>query len=247
MVARAVPARIPELPADLERHLRLAGAGRHREQDPPAPAHERLHGTVDGNLLVVPQVLAAVVVRRRQEVLGGRVVPQFLAGPQAGPQLPGRGEDIDHALAAREVVELHDTFAVGRVGKLEVENFGVVLRLLEAVAGPLVGGFRLDDCDGKVPPVAEHVVGPLAGLAVHAINTDDDAPVGEVVLLDERAWLVVPAGSLERRHDVVLAGLCLADHRSPGAGRRSVTSSLWGYASGKSIWLLLAAGNRGER
>ena len=67
VLARAVPPRVPQLPADLEGHDGLAGAGRHGEQHAALALEDGLHGAVDGDLLVVARALAAEVVGRRQQ------------------------------------------------------------------------------------------------------------------------------------------------------------------------------------
>ena len=60
VLARAVPAGSPELPANLEGDGGLAGAGGHREQQPRLALEDGLDGAVDGDLLVVPLALADV-------------------------------------------------------------------------------------------------------------------------------------------------------------------------------------------
>ena len=92
MLARAVPARVPELPADLEGDDGLAGAGRHREQQPRSPLQDRLDGAVDGDLLVVARALADRVVEGREQPVGGRRSLKPLRRPVALPQLVGRRE-----------------------------------------------------------------------------------------------------------------------------------------------------------
>ena len=62
--AGAVPAGVPELPADLEGDDGLAGAGGHGEQDAPLALQDGLDGAVDGDLLVVARGLAGSGGRR---------------------------------------------------------------------------------------------------------------------------------------------------------------------------------------
>ena len=71
MLAGAVPAGVPQLPADLERDGGLAGAGRHREQQaPPVALEDGLDGAVDRDLLVVALALADRVIERREQPVG---------------------------------------------------------------------------------------------------------------------------------------------------------------------------------
>ena len=68
--ALPVPAPAPELPADLEGHQGLAGAGGHAQQDAAAALKQGLHDAVDCDLLVVTEVLALFVAGGRQEARG---------------------------------------------------------------------------------------------------------------------------------------------------------------------------------
>ena len=56
---------------------------------------------------------------------------------------------------------LDDPMAVRRVGELEAEDLGVLLRLLKAVPRVLVGRFGLDDRDREVSRVAQKVISSL--------------------------------------------------------------------------------------
>ena len=77
MFAGAVPAGVPELPADLEGHDGLAGAGRHGEQLPPLASEDAFHGPVDGDLLVVARALADGVIHGGEQARGGDRRPQM--------------------------------------------------------------------------------------------------------------------------------------------------------------------------
>jgi hypothetical protein len=63
-------------------------------------------------------------------------------------------------LACKKVV-FDDAVTIGGVSELETQDFGVVLGLLDAVTGALVGGFGFDDGDGEAGAIAEEVVGAL--------------------------------------------------------------------------------------
>ena len=64
----AVPHGVPQHPAYLERNERLARARRHREQHPLSPPEDRLHDPMDGDLLVVAEVLLGLMVAGRKEL-----------------------------------------------------------------------------------------------------------------------------------------------------------------------------------
>ena len=51
-------------------------------------------------------------------------------------------------MACKKVV-FDDAVTIGGVSELEAQDFGVVLGLLDAVTGALVGGFGFDDGDGE--------------------------------------------------------------------------------------------------
>ena len=118
MLASAVPARGPELPADLEGDDGLAGAGRHREQHARLALQDRLDGAVDGDLLVVARRLAGSVVAGREQPVGGLSSEAARRLGSAAHSSSGVGKASSVALEAGEVVELDDLVAVGRVGEL---------------------------------------------------------------------------------------------------------------------------------
>jgi hypothetical protein len=159
VLARAIPQRRPELPTGLDGHERLARARGHAEQHPPVSRQDGMDGTIDGDFLVVPRVLAGEVVGGRQQPLGG-LGGEMLGARQPAPQLVGRGEGVKLPLPPGQAIELDDTLAVGGVGEFEVQDFGVFLRLLEPLAGGLVARLGLNDGDGEVRAEAEDVVGP---------------------------------------------------------------------------------------
>ena len=97
--------------------------------------------------------------------------------------------------------------AVRRVGELQPQDFGVVLGLLQAVAGRLVGGLGLDDGEGEIARVAQEVVDALRRLADEALADGNDAPVGDGALLGDGMGFVVPACGLELGDDVLSAGV----------------------------------------
>ena len=140
----------------------------------------------------------------------------LLARLPALPELLGRGEGDQQPFLPGEVVELDDAVAVGGIGELEAQDLGVVLGLLQPLARRLVLGLGLDHGDGEVAGVAQEVVGPLLRAAADLLADDDDAAVGEGLLLGEGVRLVVPAGFDELGQDVLTAGVGFGGH---GIGR----------------------------
>ena len=125
-------------------------------------AHEdRFDDAIDGDLLVVAKLLARLVVAWREKLFGGLFVGELSPLPQPCPEF-GRGwEGVDLPFDAGEEIKLDDLLAVGGVGELQVEDFGVFLGLLEPFARRLVAGLGLDHGDGEIAGVAEPVIGPL--------------------------------------------------------------------------------------
>ena len=112
---------VPELPADLERHDRLAGARGHGEQDALLALQHGLHGAVDGDFLVVALALP-MAGWPGSKAARGFVVFDLLAGPKALPQFGGGWKSVSQALLAGGKVELDDAMAIGRVGELQAED-----------------------------------------------------------------------------------------------------------------------------
>ena len=102
-----------------------------------------------------------------------------LRGGEAPPQFLGGREGLDLAFPSGEVVELDNAVAVGRVGEFEPEDFGVRLGLLQPLARGGVGRLGFDDRDSHVGAIAQDIVGALAGPAMTAATSHEDAAVGE--------------------------------------------------------------------
>jgi hypothetical protein len=103
------------------------------------------------------------------------------------------------------MIELDDTVTVGGVGEGQPEDLGVLLSLLKPFGGMLVFGFGFDDGKREIAGIAQEVVGELALAAPRALAGDDDATVGEVVLLHHP--IAGPAGRGQFREDVGPAGV----------------------------------------
>lgn len=128
--------------------------------------------------------------------MGSGIAGELILAAQPGPQFGRRGEGFNRALDARDEVEFDDFLAVGGVGELEAEDFGVVLGLLQTIGGFLVFRLGLGDGDGKIAGVTQEVVGALAFFAVGLGAAHDDAPVGEAALLGNGVRVRVPASRL---------------------------------------------------
>lgn len=190
---------------------RLARAGGQCEQDAAIAGEDGADRAVDGDFLIVTRAFAAVVVIGGEELRGdfGR---KRLPARQALPEFLRRGEGVDFAFDARQVIELDDALAGGRVGELQVEDFGVFLRLLHSFAGRGVVWLGLDDGNGKIGTVAEDVIGPLARTAATAPPDNDNPAVGERDLFVDAIRLVVPACGLQLGHDIATACIGFVGH-----------------------------------
>lgn len=131
VLAGAVPPSAPELPRDLIRYDRLARAGRHGEQHPRSSLKDRLHCSVDRELLVVARYGRRHEVRCTEEPLS-LVVGETLATPQPHPERIGRWKRRKSLLLSGRVIELDDLASVRRVCELEPEDLCVLFRLLES-------------------------------------------------------------------------------------------------------------------
>src|SRR5450830_1365127 len=161
----AVPARLPQPPADLKGHERLARARGHRYQDAALARENRADTAIDGDLLVVAGRLARYREARLEKALRRSFVRRPMRGAKTPPQVRRARERIKFTLDTRREVELHDSFTVRGVGERQPESLGVFPGLLETVTGRFVVGLCLDDGDRKISRVAQEVVGALPALA----------------------------------------------------------------------------------
>src|SRR5207249_3201158 len=92
VLAGSVPSRAGQLPADLKGHLGLAGSRGHGKQYSALPLQNGLYSAVYGNLLVVPERGARLVILRRQEarfhisryaLCAFKALPQIVGGRES--------------------------------------------------------------------------------------------------------------------------------------------------------------------
>ncbi len=203
VLAGAIPASGPELPADLEGDGGLAGAGRHGDQQAPTASENALDHAIDGDLLVVALPLADRVVERREKPGGDALIGQAAGRAVALPQLLGRRIVGPSLFQPGGVVELDDLLPVGRVGELEPQHLGVGLGLLQPGGGGAVGGLGLDDGERKIASVAQQIVHTLRRLADEPLAHRDDPAIRDGPLLGDGMRLLVPASGLQPRHDLL--------------------------------------------
>ena len=128
-----------------------------------SPLQDRLDGPVDGDLLVVALALADRGDWRASAAASALGRRSGLAALVAAPRVRRALGNRASSLPAGGVVELDDLVAVGGVGELQAKHLRVFLRLLQAVAGSLVGGLGLDHREREIARVAEQVVRPACG------------------------------------------------------------------------------------
>lgn len=109
VLADAVPARAPQLPADLEGDRGLAGSGGHGDQRSAIALQGALDRTVDRNLLIVPLAFSNRMVEWGQQALGLRRVTDTFGLPIASPQFSGGGIASDAPLQTRRIIDFDDS------------------------------------------------------------------------------------------------------------------------------------------
>jgi hypothetical protein len=183
-----------------------------------------MHRPVNCDALVVAWNLAVGQIEGGEQPVGNGVVGQFLARPQPRPQFGGRGKGFNEPLDAGDEVEFDDFLAIGGVGEFELQDFGVVLRLLQTVGGFFVFGLGLGDGDGKIAGVTEQVICAFALFTLSLAAAHDDPAIGETALLGDGMRVGVPARSLELRHDELPACIRFGRHNTQTAQTKYAAS-----------------------
>ncbi len=210
-VALHVPLGFPKLPADLEGDEGLAGAGGHGEEHALLATQNGGKRAIHGDLLVVARNLAGFDVGRSQELPFPIRRFQAEGAFEPGPKVGGRRQFGEGGFLALQEVELDDAFAVGGVGKLEVEHLRVFLGLLQAGGGRFVQRLGFDHGQHGAGWMAQKVIRALGSFAPNFVAGDHDAAIGEGALFEN--LLVGPAGGVELGQDELPAGVSFGDHR----------------------------------
>lgn len=119
--------------------------------------------------------------------------------------------------------------AVGGVGEFEIQDLGVVLRLLQALARRSVLGLGLDDRDGEIAGEPQQVIGPLLLASADPISDDDDAAVGERLLFAD--LLVGPARGVDFRRDERATGIGFGLRHNEILVRQVLAAAPWRESS----------------
>src|SRR5271157_34800 len=240
--AGAVPARVPEFPANLKSNDGLARARGESQQDARLPLQDGLDRPVDGDLLVVTGRLAGKVVVGGEQPGGDFVRDAFLAA-QAAPQVGWRGKSLKLGVGARQEVVLDDAFAIGCIRELKPKDVRVLFGLLKPVRRSPVGCLGLNDREREIPGVAEQIVRPLLRPPRYPGAGDDDATVRKRLLLAD--LVLRPARRMKLRDDVSATGVGFVQgcHRQARSGRWGPWGSIlatrsWGsMIAGMPLWM----------
>ncbi|VVB69286.1 Uncharacterised protein [uncultured archaeon] len=119
MLSPGVPARLPELPADLEGHKGLARARGHGQKNSPLALQDGLNRPVDSDLLIVAGKLARRVIAGCEKSILDLLVHNLARIAVARPQLPRSREHIKLLLFPSGVIKLDNSLAIRGKGKLQ--------------------------------------------------------------------------------------------------------------------------------
>jgi hypothetical protein len=210
---------VGELPQQVDGRERLAGAGRHRDQEPPAALRDRLERGTDRGVLIVSagRMPPAVGGEQRERLHAVEVNTGLLLVDL--PEISWRGEvvQVDIEGDPGEVVVEAALVAVGGKDKRDVELLRVVLGLLEPELIRLVRCLRLHDTDRErdraiADGQAEQVIHALAVALPSAAGGDHNRPWTALAL----DMILGPAGVVQRRVDQLLTGVRLGVGRTIG-------------------------------
>lgn len=203
---------LPETVNDLKGGVGFTGAGRHDQQDAVLTPDDRFNSPVDGDLLVVtggPTGAVEKIILRRDGFLLWRFDPLILL--VALPKEFGRREVIKGVVlldggSQPGAVMVDKAVAVGAQCHRDIQNAGVVQRLLQTSADGMAVIFSFDDGNGDVGLVVEDEVGALAFAAGGLVPFDKNAAVGEKDLFPHLTGNV-PAGTLQGGQDELRADI----------------------------------------
>ena len=202
-----VPAAVEQLPRNLECDVRLARAGRERQQDAIAALGDCAKRFLDRvDLIIVRRLGAALVLERH----GGEAVAPERGARLGGaerllPQRVGAGVAVEIGLRTGRHVDAVKLFPVAGEGEAGLQFLGVALGLAEPLGGSLVARFRLQHREA-LAAMGEHVVGDLRlGPPTRALQP----PEGDPHLPPHPALPRPPAGGGKCGVDQLRAGLRL--------------------------------------
>jgi len=225
MLAGAVPAHAPELPADLKSNHRLAGACSHREENSFIPFKDSLNRSVDRDFLIVAMAFADRCIRRCQCLASDLVVVESRSRTEASPEFLRSRKGAYLLLFANNEIELDNAVAVGRVGKVESQHLSVLFGLLEPIARQFIGGLGFHDGNREVTSVTQQIIGAFWVSPARLFSHRHDSSVREALLLAD--LVVIPARCIKLWQDIFSAGVSFGDHRlestrKPAANRGRV-------------------------
>ena len=132
--------------------------------------------------------------------------------------------------------------AVGGVGEFQIQDLGVVLRLLQALARRSVLGLGLDDRDREVAGEPQQVIGPLLLASADPISYDDDAAIGERLLFAD--LFVGPACRVDLRRDELATGIGFGLRHNAILFRQGVAAASWRESSLAEVPRIATLGKR---
>lgn len=209
----AVPARGPQLPANLEGDDCFPRPRRHSKENALSSLEDRLDRTLDGDVLVIAFPFSYQVIVGSEESICRGLVSDPTGFLVALPQSSGRRIFRANCLQASEVVEFDKVVTVSRVGEFETEHLGVGLCLLQPIGGRLINSLRLHHSKRKIARVTQQVIHALGRLTDETIAHWDDTTVRNGPLLRNRVQLGIPACGLQLGDDELAAGICFGHVR----------------------------------
>ncbi len=129
----------------------------------------------------------------------------------AVPKFIRRGVAVYLLLNACKEIEFDDFPAIGGIGKLESENFGIVFGLLQTVANWRFVRFGFDDCQCQVATIAEQVIGTFAFTPFGGAARENDATVRKAALFRDFKRAITPTSRLNSWCHVLAAGIGFAE------------------------------------
>jgi hypothetical protein len=142
--------------------------GRHDQQNPLLPPGNRFDCPIDGNLLIVAGRPTGAV---EKVVVGGNCFLLWGLDPFVFlvtlPEFFGRGELVQGKIVLDDgrqpgTVMVNKAIPIGTDGCRQIEDAGIVQRLLQPGAYRMIIVFRFDNCNGDIGFVIEDEVSPFS-------------------------------------------------------------------------------------